>query len=116
MVRRLALFAALVALLALSATAQAATIWTPVNSGTTSTISSIVYQSPTRFWYATSSGTIAFFNGSVFVPGTGITPGENFTDLAFQPGGGVGYAVTSNGHLWRSTNAGASWTQLAAPT
>ena len=116
MIRRLTLVGALFAVLALASTAQAASIWTPVNSGTTSTISSIVYQSPTRFWYATSNGTIAAFNGSTFVPGTGITPGENFVDLAFQPGGSVGYAVTSNGHVWQSTNSGSSWTQLSTPT
>ncbi len=116
MTRRLTLVGALFALLAFSASAQAASIWTPIPSGTNSTISSIVYQSPTRFWYATSSGTIAFWNGSSFVAGTGITPGENFVDLAFQAGGSVGYAVTSNGHVWRSTDSGATWTQLSAPS
>jgi hypothetical protein len=113
MFRRLTLVGALFALLALASTAQAASIWTPISSGTSSTITSIVYQSPTRFWYATSSGTIAFFNGTGFTAGTGITPGESFVDLAFQPGGSVGYAITSpNGHLWRSTNSGVSWTRI----
>lgn len=116
MIRRLTLVGALFALLALTSTAQAASIWTPISSGTTGTITSIVYQSPTRFWYATSNGTIAAFNGSSFVPGSGILAGENFVDLAFQPGGSVGYAVTSNGHVWRSTNSGASWTQLSTPS
>ncbi|HXD66143.1 MAG TPA: hypothetical protein VNV17_16095 [Solirubrobacteraceae bacterium] len=113
MIRRLTLVCALCALLVSAATAQAASIWTPVSSGTSSTINSIVYQSPTRFWYATSSGTIAFWNGSSFTPATGITPGENFVDLAFQPAGSVGYAVTSNGHVWRSINSGASWTSIS---
>jgi hypothetical protein len=113
MIRRLTLVGALLALLAIASTAQAASIWTPLNSGTTSTITSIDYQSPTRFWYATSNGTIAFWNGSAFVAGTN-TPGETFVDLAFQPGGSVGYAVTSNGHVWHSTNNGVSWSQLAA--
>jgi len=124
MLRRLSFLAAVFALFALAATAQAATIWTPIDSGTSGTISSIVYQSPTRFWYATSGGTIAYWNGSAFTAGTGITPGENFVDLAFQPtsvpgGPGTaldGYAVTSNGDIWRSTNGGVSWTQLAAPS
>ena len=115
MLRRLTLAAALFALLALATTAQAATIWTPITSGTTSTISSVVYQSPTRFWYATSGGTIASWNGSAFTAGTGITPGENFVDLAFQPGGSVGYAVTSNGHVWRSTDGGVTWSLIASP-
>lgn len=114
--RRLTLLVMLFTLLGLASAAQAATIWTPVNSGTSSTISSIVYQSPTRFWYATSGGTIAYWNGASFTPATGITPGEDFVDLAFQPGGSVGYAVTSNGHVWRSTNGGTTWTQLPSPT
>ena len=124
--RRLTLLATLCALLASAATAQAASIWTPVTSGTSSTITSIVYQSPTRFWYATSSGTIAFWNGSSFTAATGITPGENFVDMAFQgtssvsggPGtaGLTGYAVTSNGHVWRSTDGGETWAQRSAPS
>jgi hypothetical protein len=116
MARRLTLIAALFALLTVASTAQAASIWTPVSSGTSSTITSIVYQSPTRFWYATSGGTIASWNGSLFIPGTGISPGENFVDLAFQPGGSVGYAVTTNGHVWQSRDGGVSWTQLSTPT
>ncbi|HKN93084.1 MAG TPA: hypothetical protein VJU60_02035 [Thermoleophilaceae bacterium] len=124
MPRRLSLLAVVFALFALASTARAATIWTQVASGTTGTISSIVYQSPTRFWYATSGGTIAYWNGSGFTAGTGITPGENFVDLAFQPtsvpggpgsSGLVGYGVTGNGHIWRSNDGGVSWTQLAAP-
>jgi hypothetical protein len=115
MLRRLTLAAALFGVLAIASTAQAATIWTPISSGTSDTISSIVYQSPTRFWYATTNGKIAFWNGSSFTAGTGITPGENFVDLAFQPAGGVGYGVTSNGHVWRSTNAGVSWSPITPP-
>jgi hypothetical protein len=108
-VRRLSFVLALFASLAAATSAHAASIWTPVSSGTTDTISSIVYQSPTRFWYATTNGKIEFFNGSSFVAGAGITPGENFTDLAFQPtsipggpgtSGLFGYAVTSTGHVW----------------
>jgi hypothetical protein len=104
--------------------AQAASIWTPVSSGTTDTISSIVYQSPTRFWYATTNGKIEYFNGSSFVLGAGITPGENFTDLAFQPtsvpggpgtSGLYGYAVASNGDVWQTFNGGLSWTPVPPP-
>ena len=67
MIRRLTLVGALFALLAFSASAQAASIWTPVSSGTSDTISAVVYQSPTRFWYATTNGHIAAFNGTSFV-------------------------------------------------
>jgi hypothetical protein len=123
-VRRLSFALALVASLVPAATAHAASIWTPVNSGTTDTISSVVYQSPTRFWYATTNGKIEFFNGSSFVAGTGVTPGENFTDLAFQPtsvpggpgtSGLYGYAVASNGDVWQTFNGGVSWTPVPPP-
>jgi hypothetical protein len=122
--RRLTLVLTLLALLIPAGAAQAATIWTPINSNTTDTISSIVYQSPTRFWYATTNGKIEYFNGSSFIAGLN-SPGENFTDLAFQPPDGVsgpgtaglyGYAVTSLGHVWQTSNGGVSWTQLLTAT
>lgn len=122
MIRRLTLVGALFALLAFSASAQAASIWTPVNSGTADTISAIVYQSPIRLWYATTNGHIAFWNGSSFTQGNGalagvVQSGEQFADLAFQPDPGtVGLAVATNGDVWRTTNAGVSWTKLSALT
>ena len=126
MTRRLTLVLVALALLVPAAVAQADTssLWTPVNSGTADTISAIVYQSPTRFWYATTNGHIEYFNGSAFVAGSGVTPGEDFTGLAFQsvavpgnPGtaGLYGYAVTNNGHVWQTSNGGVSWTMLASP-
>jgi hypothetical protein len=123
--RRLMLTVTLFALLIPAGAAHAASIWTPVSSGTTDTISSIVYQSPTRFWYATTNGKIEYFNGSAFVAGAGITPGENFTDLAFQPSDGVsgpgtaglyGYAVASSGHVWQTHDGGVSWTAVPPPS
>lgn len=116
MLRRFTLLCALCAPLAFAASARAATIWTPINSGTTGTISAIDYQSATRFWYATTGGQVASFNGSSFVHGTGITPGDNITGLAFQPGGAVGFAVASNGDVFHSLNSGATWTAVAHPT
>ncbi|MEA2214392.1 MAG: hypothetical protein QOF83_4340 [Solirubrobacteraceae bacterium] len=123
-VGRLAVVLAFFALLVSAAGARAASIWTPINSGTSDTISSVVYQSPTRFWYATTNGKIEYFNGSSFIAGAGVSPGENFTDLAFQPtsvAGGpgttglYGYAVTSTGHVWQTSNGGLSWTPVPAP-
>jgi methionine-rich copper-binding protein CopC len=123
-IRRLILALVLVVLLVPAAAAHAASIWTPISSGTTDTISSIVYQSPTRFWYATTNGKIEYFNGSSFVAGAGITAGENFTDLAFQPtsvpggpgtSGLYGYAVASNGDVWQTFNGGVSWTPVPPP-
>jgi hypothetical protein len=114
--------AVLGAVLIPASAADAASIWTPISSGTSDTISAISYESPTRFWYATTNGRIAYWNGSSFVAGSGTTPGENFTDLAFQPGTGgpgtagvYGYAVTSSGHLWQTKDGGVTWTLLATP-
>jgi hypothetical protein len=111
------------ALLGTGSFAQAATIWTPVSSGTTDTISAIVYQSPTRFWYATTNGKIEYFNGSSFVAGAGPLAGTNFTDLALQPGttggpgtaGLYGYAVSSAGGILQTSNGGLSWTPVPPP-
>jgi hypothetical protein len=123
-VRRLGLLLAFFALVVPVGAAHAASIWTPINSGTTDTISSVVYQSPTRFWYATTNGKLEYYNGSRFVTGAGLLPGENFTDLAFQPtsvaggpgtSGLYGYAVTSSGHVWQTANGGVNWTQVPPP-
>lgn len=125
MLRRLSVLLALFAVVAPASAANASPpIWTQLASGTTGTISAIVYQSPTRLWYATTSGTIAYLTGSGFSNATGIPFGEDFVDLAFQPTsvagapgtiGLYGYAVTANGHVWESSNGGASWTQLSSP-
>jgi hypothetical protein len=124
-VRKLGFLLSFFALLVSATAAHAATIWTPISSGTTDTISSIVFQSPTRFWYATTNGKIEYFNGSSFVAGAGITAGENFTDLAFQPtsvaggpgtNGLYGYAVASNGDVWQTYNGGISWTPVPPPS
>lgn len=126
MLRRVALL--ITTVLALGAgggTAQAASIWTPISSGTNGTITSIVYQSPTRFWYATSGGTIAYFNGTGFSEATGTHPGEDFVDMAFQPTsvpggpgtvGLVGFAVTANGGVLHSTDGGVEWVAIASPS
>ncbi|HWF50385.1 MAG TPA: hypothetical protein VG294_07030 [Solirubrobacteraceae bacterium] len=111
------------ALLGTGSVARAATIWTPLSSGTTDTISAIVYQSPTRFWYATTNGKIEYFNGSSFVAGTGPLAGTNFTDLAFQPGatggpgtaGVYGYAVVNDGRIFQTSNGGIVWTPVPPP-
>jgi hypothetical protein len=123
-VGRLSFALAFFVLLVAAGAAHAASIWTPIDSGTTDTISAIVYQSPTRFWYATTNGKIEYFNGKSFVPGAGVRAGENFTDLAFQPtsvpgGPGTtglyGYAVASNGDIWQTFNGGISWTPVPSP-
>ena len=93
-------------------------IWTPIASGTTEQINAVDYQSPTRFWYATTNGTIGYRKpDGTFGKGAGPGVGVIFNDIAFQPGGTVGIAVGNANNVWRSTNGGANWTRvmIAAP-
>ncbi len=117
MAKQLGRLAAILAglLLATAAPAGAATIWTPVASGTTQDITAIDYQSDAAAWFATSNGQLFYANGGGFTLG-GSFPGNSFDDVAFQPGGSVGYAVTVGGHAYRSTNGGQSWTAVSLPT
>ena len=89
------LFAAVLSALALGATATTASagIWTPINSGTTSEITAIEYQSDTRFWFTTSTGAIFTRqpNGS-FVQTLAPTF-VALNDIESQNGGNVGLSV-----------------------
>lgn len=89
-------------------------IWTPVDSGlgagSTQIIGAIDYQSPSRFWFATKSGAISTNTGGGFAVTKNVV-GVTFTGIAFQPGTDIGIAVGSNGNIWRSTDAGATWSR-----
>ncbi len=102
-------------LLATAAPAGAATIWAPVASGTTQDITAIDYQSDAATWFATSNGQLFYASGGGFALG-GSFPGNSFDDIAFQPGGSVGYAVTVGGHAYRSADGGHSWRAVTLPT
>jgi len=109
-----AIFASL-ALATTAAPAGAATIWTPVASGTTQDITAIDYHSDSAAWFATSNGQLWYANGGGFTLG-GSFPGNSFDDVAFQPGGGlVGYAVTVGGKAYRSIDGGHSWALVTLP-
>src|SRR6185312_13422868 len=116
MAKQLGRLAAILAglLLATAAPAGAATIWTQVTSGTTQDITAIDYQSDAAAWFATSNGQLFYANGGGFTLG-GSFPGNSFDDVAFQPGGSVGYAVTVGGHAYRSTDGGHSWSSVSLP-
>src|ERR1019366_1914971 len=99
-VRRLSLALTLVALL-VPAAAQAGSIWTPVASGTTDTISSVVYQSPTRFWYAASNGDVwQTSNGGV--SWTPVPPPQTPADCS--SGSPVAAETELNAVVWSSTS------------
>ena len=116
MAKQLGRLAAILAslLFATAAPAGAATIWTPVASGTTQDITAIDYQSDAATWFATSNGQLFYANGGGFTQG-GSFPGNSFDDVAFQPGGSVGYAVTVGGHAYRSADGGHSWSVVTLP-
>src|SRR5688500_7951155 len=97
------------------ATTAQAGVWSEANSGTTETITAIEYQSDSRMWFTTGSGRIFRRNpdGSFAQNSTG--PGFASTvlnDIAFQPGGNVGYAVGTGDNLWRSTDGGVNWSKI----
>lgn len=95
---------AIASALALAGPATAASIWTPVPSGTTATITAIAYSGTTPV-YGTASGQV-LKNGAV----KASNPGFGVRDIAFAPGGTVGLAALSNGRLLRTTSAGETWT------
>lgn len=108
---------ALLTLFALALVAEpaaAATIWTPVPSGTTSDITAIYYRGGDQFWFGTGNGEIFKRSGATFTR-VSNTPGTVIQDIEFQPGGGgVGLAVGTNGKVLRTTN-GTTWTAVALP-
>lgn len=103
------------AVLALPGAASAASVWAPVASPTTDTITGLARVSATRMWIVTAGGA-AFVRGDdlQWRAGTGLANAA-FTDLAVSPDGATGVAVGPAGQIWRSANGGASWTRIAAP-
>jgi hypothetical protein len=104
------LLAAALMLTALSTggSARAAT-WTALPSGTTETINAIDYRGPGAYWYGTSTGKL-FKNG---VQATGTTGTGAVNDIAMSPDGTVGLAAANGGRIMRSTDGGATWSQVA---
>jgi len=103
---------------ALGAAAQAASVWTPVPSGTTQDITAVQYRSDAQAWFGTSNGAVFRSNGAGgFTAATSSPgPGNTITDVAFNAAGTVGYATTTTGKIYRSTDAGDHWTSLTLPT
>jgi photosystem II stability/assembly factor-like uncharacterized protein len=104
------------ALLALALPAGAgATSWSSVPTGTTSTITAVEYQSPTRFWFTTA-------NGEIFGKGAGgnfvkqrAASSIPLNDIEFLPAPSeVGLAVGDGGQVLRTINGGASWAAVSS--
>jgi photosystem II stability/assembly factor-like uncharacterized protein len=107
---------AFAALLTTTATAGAASLWTPVTSGTGQTITAIAIPKAAELIYVTSAGQIAYLGaGTTFTMATLDTANPlGFTDVAMSPDGTQGVAVGAHGAIYHSTNSGVSWTHVTA--
>ncbi len=84
-------------------------------SGTTSTITAVEYQSPTRFWFTTA-------NGEIFGKGAGgnfvkqrAASSIPLNDIEFLPAPSeVGLAVGDAGQVLRTINGGTSWATVSS--
>jgi PASTA domain-containing protein len=105
---------ATVATLIAAGPAAAASIWTPVASGTGGTISAIATPKAGEVVFTTTAGDIYYLAGGAFAKATLNTPAPlPFEDVAMSPEGTVGIAVGEGGEVYRSSNSGLNWTKLA---
>jgi len=98
--------------LGLAGGASAASIWAPIASGTSNEITGIEYQSDSRFWFVTSAGEIFTRQADGTFARKFGPSAVRLTDIRFQPGGAIGIAVGNNGQVLRSTDSGATWTNV----
>lgn len=116
-VRSVRLACALVVLAPITA-ARAASLWTPVPSGTSAAISAIAAPSANEIVFATKNGEIhRSVSPGTFASST-VTPSAaafGFTDLAMSPDGTTGIAVGGSGAIYRSTDSGATWAAITKP-
>ena len=113
---RMAIVALVVAVAAGTGAASAsADIWTPVETGTTHSISAVDYTA-SHLIFATTSGEIFKRQPDGSFAQKQVSTGIQINDLDFQPGGGVGLAVGNAGVVYRTTNDGDSWSALAIPS
>jgi photosystem II stability/assembly factor-like uncharacterized protein len=100
--------------LAPTTAAQAASLWTPVSTPTTHTISAIAYPSASEVVFVTTAGDV--FHGAALGPysASSVSPSNpsGFTDLAMSADGTKGVAVGPSGLIYRSTDGGATWSQV----
>jgi photosystem II stability/assembly factor-like uncharacterized protein len=108
------------ALIALTpaAAARAASLWTPLPTGTTDTISAVAWPTASTLVFATTAGHVfRETSPDVFGQST-VSPGAplGFTDIAMSADGTKGVAVGPSGALYDSTDSGATWSADPAPT
>lgn len=113
---RLAAVAAALTLIP-AATASAASIWTPLSSGTTANITAIATPSSSEILYTTDAGQIFYFNGSGFSQATfSSAPSFGLTSIGMSQDGTHGVAVGQHGEIYYTTDSGVQWTKSAAVT
>ena len=97
-------------------TASAASLWTPVTSGTTQAINAIAIPAAGEMVYVTSGGQIAYLSAPGTFTQATVTPAAplGFTDVAMSPDGTKGVAVGPHGAIYDSTDSGHTWAKLAA--
>ena len=91
--------------------ASATTIWKEIASGTTHDITGIEYQAADRFWYVTATGEI-FKRQPDGTFSLRLSTSVPLNDIEFQTGGNIGFAVGNGGQVYRSTDAGDSWSNV----
>lgn len=97
--------------------ATAASIWAPLNSGTSQTISAIAWPTANTLVFATSGGQILHQTSpGVFAQASVPSAPFGFTDIAMSPDGTHGVAVGPSATLFHSTDSGATWTAVPLPT
>jgi hypothetical protein len=114
---RIALVAAMLTILAPVAASRAASLWTPVPTGTTDDITAVATPKAGEVVFTTGNGHIYYLNGTTFVQAT-LTPPTvlGFAALGMSTDGLDGVAVGNNGQMYYSTDSGHTWNASTAPT
>jgi photosystem II stability/assembly factor-like uncharacterized protein len=95
-------------------TGAGAVTWSPIASGTSSAITSIEYQTSSRFWFTTATGEIYGRGGGGNFEKQQGPSGLALNDIEFLPAPSeVGIAVGNGGQVLRTINGGNSWEAVA---
>lgn len=98
-----------------AAPAAALPAWESVASGTTDTITALEYQGETRAWYGTADGRFGHADDSgAFHLSSTAFPGHAIADIDFSWFSPTGFAVSTSGGVFRTTDAGRTWSELTA--
>jgi photosystem II stability/assembly factor-like uncharacterized protein len=99
-----------------AAAASAASLWTPVSTGTTETITAVAVPSSSEIVFATAGGSIYYFNGTGFSP-AGFSPSPpalGLSGIGMSTDGTRGVAVGQDGEIYYSADSGHTWTKSTA--